>query len=82
MRGVLPDLLFHPDHVIPVPELVAAVVELARHGIAHMFMKPDAVQGQIVILFFGFPDSGVLSLNILGSGDGFQGSVIARDCMR
>ena len=55
MRGVLPDLLFHPDHVIPVPELVAAVVELARHGIAHMFMKPDAVQGQIVILFSGYP---------------------------
>ena len=41
------DVLFHPDHMIPPPELIAALVEFAHHPVAQLFMEPDAVPCQI-----------------------------------
>ena len=45
------DVLFHPDHVIPPPELIAALMEFAHHPVAQLFVEPDAVPCQIGVAF-------------------------------
>ena len=46
------DVLFHPDHMIPPPELIAALVEFSYHAVSQRFMKPDAVPGEVRVGFF------------------------------
>lgn len=37
------DVLFHPYHVIPAVELIAALCKSSDHGVAHVLMELHAV---------------------------------------
>ena len=57
--AVLPDDLFHPDHVVPAAELVPAVVEGADQCEAQMLVEPGAVPGQVFVLRLRVADAGI-----------------------
>ena len=46
---VCADVLFHPHHVVPAIEFIAALVELANQPIPQSLVKRHAVIGQIGI---------------------------------
>lgn len=69
---MLPNDFLHPDHVVPSPELVAAFVKLADHGIPLTRMKPNAVFCQIFIFRFRVSDAGIQIQDMLGAGNLFQ----------
>ena len=52
-------VFFHPDHVIPVIELIAAGMELTDFGESHMRMEGGTVVGEIGIFFRGIADAGI-----------------------
>lgn len=56
---MLPQMLFHPHHVVPAAELIAALKKLPHHPVAHPLMKPDAVLRQVRVIPLGPGDAGV-----------------------
>lgn len=57
--AVLADDFFHPDHVVPAPELIAAVVEGTGQCEAQMFVELGAVFGEVFVLHLRVADAGV-----------------------
>ena len=53
------DELFHPDHVVPGAEFVAALVENPHRLVAQFFVKAHAVVVQVIIRSFGAGDAGI-----------------------
>ena len=49
--AVLADDFFHPNHVVPAPELIAAVVEGTGQREAQMFVELGAVFVEIFVLY-------------------------------
>lgn len=57
---MLPDELLHPDHVVPAPELVSALMKPPDLRVAEVRMKLRAVPGQVLIVILnGVADAGV-----------------------
>ena len=50
---MLPDYLFHPDHIVPGIKFSSAFFETAYCFIAEMLMKFDAVHRQMLVLNLG-----------------------------
>ena len=48
--AVLADDFFHPNHVVPAPELIAAVVEGTGQREAQMFVELGTVFGEVFVL--------------------------------
>jgi hypothetical protein len=59
--------LFHPHHVIPSVELIAAVMEFSHASEPHSFMETDAVFVEIFIFFGRTGDAGVKVQYVLKS---------------
>ena len=57
--AVLADDFFHPDHVVPAPELIAAVVEGTGQREAQMLVELGAVFGEVFVLRLRVADAGV-----------------------
>ena len=62
------DVLFHPDHVIPPPELIAALMEFAHHPVAQLFVERNAAG-------VGEGNAGIDIDDILLLQDIFQGGI-------
>ena len=69
------DVLFHPDHVIPPPELIAALMKLPCRGIAQALVEAEAGQGEGLVLHLGQGDAGVAVEDVLGGEQGLQGPI-------
>ena len=54
---MLPDDLFHPDHIIPASEFVTALIKFTDQTIPDMCMVILAVAGQILILYLRHTDA-------------------------
>lgn len=54
-----PMIFFHPDHVVPAPELIAAVVEGTGRCEAQMLVELGAVFGEVFVLRLRVADAGV-----------------------
>ena len=54
------EVLFHPDHVIPPAEFIAALIKPPDEAVAHVLVELDAVFRQkFVVLLGGIGDAGV-----------------------
>ena len=60
--AVLADDFFHPDHVVPAPELIAAVVEGTGQREAQMLVELGAVFCEVFVLRLRVADAGVSTL--------------------
>lgn len=69
---MFPQMLLHPDKIVPVSELIAALMKSPRHPITHTLMKPDTVISQIFILRLRTGDTGIYIENILPDQSLFQ----------
>ena len=56
---MLPEHLFHPDHVEPLIEFVTAIVEGAYQRVAHVFMEFLAAVIQVGTAWLRRSDAGV-----------------------
>lgn len=56
---MFPQHFFHPDHVVPLPEFVGAVVEGAYQRVAHVFVEFLAAVVQVGAARFWRSDAGV-----------------------
>lgn len=56
---VLPNDLFHPHHIVPAAELVAAVAEGAAQRKTEMRVELGAVFGQVFVLYLREADAGI-----------------------
>ena len=56
---MLADDFFHPNHVVPAPELIAAVVEGTGQREAQMFVELGAVFGEVFVLHLRVADAGI-----------------------
>ena len=68
------DNFFHPDHVVPAVEFVAAVFEGSAEVEAEVFVELGAVFVEIFVLYFGVADAGIKIQNTHGFqavGEGF-----------
>ena len=63
---MISDKFLHPYHIIPAAEFVTALMEPSDKAVPHMFMEPDAVQGQPDAIQ-GQPDA------VQGQPDAIQG---------
>ena len=53
------DDLFHPDHVVPAAEFIAALMKFSDFDIAQMFMELFAVSGEIFVFSDRICDAGI-----------------------
>lgn len=60
-------MLFHPDHIVPVIEFIAALIKFPNKPVTQMLMKEYAVSGQIGILCFRISNAGVQIENMLAA---------------
>ena len=63
---MISDKFLHPYHIIPAAEFVTALMEPSDKAVPHMFMEPDAVQGQIFVFLFRIGNTGVKVQDVLG----------------
>ena len=59
------DDLFHPHHVVPSSEFIAAFVEFSNHLISQMAVKLNAVFRQVLIILIWITDAGIQIQDIL-----------------
>ena len=62
---MLPNVLFHPYHIIPSVKFIAALIKLADNAVAHVAVKLHAVVVKIRIRCFWVSDTGVHIQDIL-----------------
>ena len=55
----VPNDLFHPHHIVPAAELVAAVAEGAAQRKTEMRVELGAVFGQVFVLYLREADAGI-----------------------
>lgn len=70
-----PQEFFHPDHVVPPAELIAALMKLPCRGIAQALVEAEAGQGEGLVLHLGQGDAGVAVEDVLGGEQGIQGPI-------
>lgn len=71
---MFPDDFFHPDHVVPAVQFIAAVFEGTTEVEAEMFVELGTVFVEIFVLYFGVADAGIKIQNAHGFqavGEGF-----------
>ena len=51
--------LFHPNHVVPTIELLAALMEMSNCLVAQVFMEADTIQRQVFVLRIDEGDTGI-----------------------
>ena len=73
--GMGPQQLFHPDHVVPAVELIAALGKFPHQPVAQMGVEPQAVPGQVFVVGFRHGNAGVQVQNALHPQNFFQGAV-------
>lgn len=72
-HGIVRQALFHPHHIVPCAELIAAAVKGARNGIAEPRVEVDAGAAQVrVVSPGGGGDAGVQHLHMLCAGGVLQ----------
>ena len=76
------DELFHPDHIIPAPELESAVMELSDPGIAHVQVEFSAVRIErfIALSAMGKADAGIEVENAHFPHDVFKSRIELPSC--
>lgn len=70
-----PQEFFHPDHVVPPAELIAALMKLPCRGITQALVEAEAGQGEGLVLHLGQGDAGVAVEDVLGGEQGLQGPI-------
>ena len=56
---MIPDDHFHPDHIVPAIEFIAAFVECPDFSEAHVRVELFAVPRQVLVFLDGIADAGV-----------------------
>ena len=74
-EGMGPQEFFHPDHVVPPAELIAALMKLPCRGITQALVEAEAGQGEGLVLHLGQGDAGVAVEDVLGGEQGLQGPI-------
>lgn len=69
---MLPDVLFHPYHIIPPAKFVAALVKFSHEPVAEPLMKKHAVPCEVFILLARIRDTGVQVEDPLRAKRAFQ----------
>ena len=72
---MLPDMLFHPYHVVPPFKFISALKKLSNHPVSKFFVKMHTVQSQVFVLLLRICDTGIQIQNMLCSQRFLQGSV-------
>ena len=71
------DMLFHPEHIVPLVKFVPAPAECADHRVARFFMEAHAAVGEPRVFRFAPCDAGIAVEYMLTAQDIFKSCVQA-----